>query len=84
MRTLTRAQVSHEPPVGVDGFVFVSREDMMMAERIWVSHSIINGAFARAPISWYDINAIASTTPNPAVITPGKAYGIRRDPMFRK
>lgn len=44
---------------------------------------IINGAFARAPISWYDINAIASTTPNPAVITPGKAYGIRRDPMFR-
>lgn len=44
---------------------------------------IINGAFARAPIGWYDINAIDSSTPDASVITPGKVYGIRRDPMFR-
>lgn len=45
MRTLTRAPVSHEPPTGVDGFVHVSREDMMMAEQIYNDHSIIHGAF---------------------------------------
>jgi len=45
MRTLTRAPVSHDPPTGVDGFVFVSREEMTMAERIYTDHSIMQGAF---------------------------------------